>query len=177
MEIASATGGSSNATRTSFAPSRPDASIQGIDDATDRIMEWMEDPRRPAPWDTRGLVVGHVQSGKTANYAGLIAKAADAGYRLIVVLAGMHNTLRQQTQKRIDRDFLGYDTRTEMQRKAIGVGLINRTVHADNVTTQAPNGDFRRAVHDNLGMGVQERPVLLVVKKNASILKNSSMAG
>lgn len=150
----------------------PDASIQGIDDATDRIMEWMEDPRRPAPWDTRGLVVGHVQSGKTANYAGLIAKAADAGYRLIVVLAGMHNALRQQTQKRIDRDFLGYDTRTEMQRKAIGVGLINRTVHADNVTTQAPNGDFRRAVHDNLGMGVQERPVLLVVKKNASILKN-----
>lgn len=150
----------------------PEASIQAIDDATDRIMEWMEDPLRPAPWDTRGLVVGHVQSGKTANYAGLIAKAADAGYRLIVVLAGMHNALRQQTQKRIDRDFLGYDTRSEMQRRPIGVGLINGTIHADNVTTQAPNGDFRRAVHENLGMGVQQRPVLLVVKKNASILRN-----
>lgn len=150
----------------------PDVSVQAIDDATDRIMEWMEDPRRPAPWDTRGLVVGHVQSGKTANYAGLIAKAADAGYRLIVVLAGMHNALRQQTQKRIDRDFLGYDTRTEMQRRAIGVGLINGHVHADNVTSQAANGDFRRAIHENLGMGVQERPVLLVVKKNASILRN-----
>ncbi len=150
----------------------PEASIQAIDDATDRIMEWMEDPQRAAPWDTRGLVVGHVQSGKTANYAGLIAKAADAGYRLIVVMAGMHNALRQQTQKRIDRDFLGYDTRTEMQRRPIGVGLINGSVHADNITTQAPNGDFRRAVHENLGMGVQQRPVLLVVKKNASILKN-----
>lgn len=150
----------------------PEASIQAIDDATDRIMEWMEDPQRAAPWDTRGLVVGHVQSGKTANYAGLIAKAADAGYRLIVVLAGMHNALRQQTQKRIDRDFLGYDTRTEMQRRPIGVGLINGGVHADNITTQAPNGDFRRAVHENLGMGVQQRPVLLVVKKNASILRN-----
>ncbi len=150
----------------------PEASVQAIDDATDRIMEWMEDPNRPAQWDTRGLVVGHVQSGKTANYAGLIAKAADAGYRLIVVLAGMHNALRQQTQKRIDRDFLGYDTRTEMQRCIIGVGLINGTVHADNITTQAANGDFRRAVHENMGMGVQQRPVLLVVKKNASILKN-----
>lgn len=150
----------------------PEASIQAIDDSTDRIMEWMEDPLRPASWDTRGLVVGHVQSGKTANYAGLIAKAADAGYRLIVVLAGMHNALRQQTQKRIDRDFLGYDTRAEMQRRPIGVGLINGNVHADNITTQAPNGDFRRAVHENLGMGVQQRPVLLVVKKNASILKN-----
>ena len=66
----------------------PDASINGIDEATDRIMEWMEDPRRDGPWDTRGLVVGHVQSGKTANYAGLIAKAADSGYRLIVVMCG-----------------------------------------------------------------------------------------
>lgn len=150
----------------------PEASIQAIDEATDRIMEWMEDPLREAPWDTRGLVVGHVQSGKTANYAGLIAKSADAGYRLIVVLAGMHNALRQQTQKRIDRDFLGYDTRADMQRRPIGVGLINGSIHADNITTQAPNGDFRRAVHENLGMGVQQRPVLLVVKKNASILKN-----
>src|SRR5262249_25046271 len=82
------------------------------------------------------------------------------------------NALRQQTQKRIDRDFLGYDTRTEMQRMPIGVGLINGSIHADNITTQASNGDFRRAVHENLGMGVQQRPVLLVVKKNASILKN-----
>jgi hypothetical protein len=150
----------------------PEAAIQAIDEATDRIMEWMEDPLRAAPWDTRGLVVGHVQSGKTANYAGLISKAADSGYRLVVVLAGMLNALRQQTQKRLDRDFLGYDTRTEMQRQRIGVGLINGSVHADNVTTQAPNGDFRRTVHENLGMGVQQRPVLLVVKKNASILRN-----
>ena len=84
----------------------------------------------------------------------------------------MHNALRQQTQKRIDRDFLGYDTRAEMQRRPVGVGLINGSIDADNITTQAPNGDFSRGVHENLGMGVQQRPVLLVVKKNASILKN-----
>ena len=72
------------------------------------MMEEIEDPEREGPWDRRGLVVGHVQFGKTANYAGLICKAVDAGYKLIIVLAGMHNALRQQTQRRLDRDFLGY---------------------------------------------------------------------
>ncbi len=56
------------------------------------------------------MVVGQVQSGKTANYTGLICKAADAGYRLIVVLAGIHNSLRSQTQLRLDEGFLGFDT-------------------------------------------------------------------
>ena len=56
------------------------------------------------------MVVGQVQSGKTANYAGLICKAADAGYKLIVVLAGLHNSLRSQTQLRLDEAFLGFDT-------------------------------------------------------------------
>ena len=56
------------------------------------------------------MVVGQVQSGKTANYTGLICKAADAGYKLIVVLAGLHNSLRSQTQLRLDEGFLGFDT-------------------------------------------------------------------
>jgi hypothetical protein len=49
-----------------------------LDETTDQILEELEDPERDGPWDRRGLVVGHVQSGKTANYAGLVAKAADA---------------------------------------------------------------------------------------------------
>ena len=56
------------------------AAIEAIDVATDLVMEQIEDPQRDGPWDRRGLVVGHVQSGKTANYAGLVNKAADAGY-------------------------------------------------------------------------------------------------
>lgn len=63
--------------------------------------------------DKKGLVVGQVQSGKTANYTGLICKAADAGFNLIIVLAGMHNNLRSQTQHRLDEDFLGFDTAHE----------------------------------------------------------------
>lgn len=147
------------------------ASIDALDESTDAILEEFEDPGREGPWDRRGLVVGHVQFGKTANYAGVINKAVDAGYKLIVVLAGMHNALRQQTQRRLDRDFLGYLS-TSGQNARIGVGILNGSLEADYLTTQAPNGDFSRAGAEHIGMGIQQRPVLLVVKKNASILKN-----
>ncbi|MGM4889905.1 Z1 domain-containing protein [Tardiphaga sp. 11_C7_N12_6] len=151
------------------------ASVAAIDASTDAIMEQLEDPARDGPWDRRGLVVGHVQSGKTANYAALANKAADAGYKLVVVLAGMHNALRQQTQRRLDRDFLGYDTTPPSRGqgyRSIGVSEFDRGVFAEHLTTQAPNGDFNQAFADNLGMGVQQRPVLMVVKKNAKILAN-----
>ncbi len=148
------------------------ATIDAIDLSTDLIMEQIEDPNRDGPWDRRGLVVGHVQFGKTANYAGLASKAADAGYKLIIVLAGMHNALRQQTQRRMDRDFLGYNTIAGGGRVGFGVGELDRNIHADSLTTQAANGDFNRAFAGNLGSGVQQRPVLLVIKKNARILEN-----
>lgn len=153
----------------------PPAAIDAIDLSTDLIMEQMEDPNRDGPWDRRGLVVGHVQFGKTANYAGLASKAADAGYKLIIILAGMHNALRQQTQRRMDRDFLGYNTTPAsggVGFTRIGVGELDRNIHAEHLTTQAANGDFNRAFADNLGIGVQQRPVLLVIKKNARILEN-----
>lgn len=153
----------------------PPAAIEAIDVSTDLIMEQIEDPNREAPWDRRGLVLGHVQSGKTANYAGLVNKAADAGYKLIIVLAGMHNVLRQQTQRRLDRDFLGYDTKPSNGGQGfthIGVGDLDRNLHAEHLTTQAANGDFNRGFADNLGIGVQQRPVMLVIKKNARIMEN-----
>jgi len=153
----------------------PQAAIDALDESTDAIMEEIEDPERDGPWDRRGLVVGHVQFGKTANYAGLACKAVDAGYKLTIVLAGMHNALRQQTQRRLDRDFLGYISTSNQNGQGfsrIGVGLIDGSVHAEHLTTQASNGDFSRAVADHVGVGVQQRPVLLVVKKNASILRN-----
>jgi hypothetical protein len=149
--------------------------VDAIDATTDLVMEQLEDPNREGSWDRRGLVVGHVQSGKTANYAALANKAADAGFKLIVVLAGMHNALRQQTQRRLDRDVLGYDTTPAgggQPYRIIGVGEFDGSIHAEHATTQVVNGDFNRTFADNLGMGVQQRPVLLVVKKNARILQN-----
>ena len=71
----------------------PVRSVEELRDSTARVLELLDDPQREGPWDWRGLVVGDVQSGKTAHYAGVISRAADAGYRVIVVLAGMHNLL------------------------------------------------------------------------------------
>jgi hypothetical protein len=81
----------------------PSDSVDGIDKSTDRILD-----RCANPYETgskrKGLVVGYVQSGKTANYAALISKAVDSGYRIVIVLAGMHTNLRKQTQIRLEQD-------------------------------------------------------------------------
>lgn len=84
-------------------------SLMELDQSTSSIVERLSDPTRPEIYSSRGLVVGHVQSGKTANFTGVIAKAADAGYRLIIVLAGTMDILRTQTQRRIDRELIGVE--------------------------------------------------------------------
>lgn len=157
----------------------PVASVDSLNSVTDRIVGLLEDPNRPGPWDRRGLVVGHVQSGKTANYTGVICKAADAGYKVVVVLAGMHNNLRSQTQMRLDEGFLGYETmppKTAGDRnlRTIGVGLIDSdlAIRPDYITNRANDGDFRKTVADTMGITPGSRPWLFVVKKNASVLKN-----
>lgn len=81
--------------------------IDQIDVATSSVVRRLADPTRPAPYQSRGLVVGHVQSGKTANFTGVIAKAVDAGYRLVIVLTGTIEILRSQTQRRIDMELVG----------------------------------------------------------------------
>src|ERR1700710_2465243 len=107
----------------------PARSVDELRDSTARVLELLDDHERDGPWDWRGLVVGDVQSGKTAHYAGVINRAADAGYRVSVGLPGMHNLLRLQTQQRLEADFLGWDTNPDStdadgRRKAIGVGCI-----------------------------------------------------
>lgn len=79
--------------------------IKDIDDASTRIVSLLDPPQK-AKIQTRGLVLGHVQSGKTASFTAVIAKAADVGYRFIIVLAGLNNVLRYQTQVRIDEDLI-----------------------------------------------------------------------
>ena len=81
-----------------------------LDSVTDRTLGLLGNPNKEETWDRRGMVVGHVQSGKTANYFGLISKAADAGYEVIIVIAGIHNNLRSQTQMRLDEGFIGFDS-------------------------------------------------------------------
>jgi hypothetical protein len=77
-----------------------------LDDATSKIVGQLEDPTAP-DFPSRGLVIGHVQSGKTQNFAGVIAKSIDAGYRLVIVLSGTTDILRKQTQRRLDMEIVG----------------------------------------------------------------------
>lgn len=151
--------------------------ISRLDELTDKILDRLADPDKHDQFDKRGLAVGHVQSGKTSNYIGLITKAADAGYKLIVVLAGIHSSLRSQTQLRIDEGFLGYDTVTSRSfsqtTNRIGVGRIDPNVPAHSLTSSAINGDFRKSVAETINLNLRGTdPVVIVIKKNNAVLKN-----
>ncbi len=151
--------------------------VRGLGELTDEILKRLEDPAREGDWDRRGMVVGSVQSGKTANYTGLICKAVDAGYRIVVVLAGMHNNLRSQTQLRLDEGFLGFDTEKDRllnpNNKLKGVGLLPApsTLHVMSLTSSAEDGDFKKKVANAITSTLGGVPTVLVVKKNGRILK------
>ena len=83
--------------------------IAALDLATDQVIERLSDAKRTHAYQVKGLVVGHVQSGKTANFTGVIAKAIDVGYRLIIVLTGTTDLLRSQTQRRLDMELVGQE--------------------------------------------------------------------
>jgi len=83
--------------------------VAALDVATDRVVERLSDPARGEAYQAKGLVVGYVQSGKTANFTGVIAKAIDVGYRLIIVLTGTTDLLRTQTQRRLDMELVGQE--------------------------------------------------------------------
>ena len=155
----------------------PEPVVSSLGKLTDDILSKLEDPERTPPWDCRGMVVGSVQSGKTANYCGLICKAIDAGYKLIVVLAGMHKNLRSQTQYRIDEGVIGRDSRRDGALNTggmlIGVGkLFGETPPIHTLTSSLDNGDFKAAVADTIGVAIGGDPVVLVVKKNGRVLHN-----
>lgn len=150
------------------------AAVDGLDKSTDRILGLLEDPHRDGSWDRRGLVVGHVQSGKTGNYSGLVCKAADAGYKIVIVLAGMHNNLRSQTQIRLEEGFLGYETSADGDAvKLIGVGEIDTDaeIRPNCATNRSNNGDFSTRVAQHYAITPEQRPWLFVVKKNKTVLE------
>lgn len=157
-----------------------DSVIQKNDDLTDSILDHLFNPQNTnIQISKKGLVVGQVQSGKTANYTGLICKAADAGYQVIVVLAGIHNNLRSQTQIRIDEGFLGFDTGSDKNYQTrlttkIGVGKIVGfdDAIAHSYTTSLEKGDFTSKAANATGLNFNApQPIILVVKKNTTVLK------
>ncbi len=141
----------------------PPPVVQSIDDATDRILGSLEDPRGDRDFDRRGLVVGYVQSGKTANYSALIAKAADTGYRLFIVLTGIHNQLRQQTQRRLNAELVGSEP------GGVAPPADERRTWLTFTTTDLL-GDFTPGTVDTAALAGGQ-PALIVAKKNASVLR------
>ncbi len=156
----------------------PKSVIDATDEVTDRVLDRLGNPRNMSSWSRRGMVVGHVQSGKTANYTGLICKAADAGYRLIVVIAGIHNNLRNQTQARIDEGFIGRDTgrlahaNKAQRQKIIGVGQFDQREFPVSLTNTFKDFNKDTATSNTSQIGQYNVPVVLVIKKNSSTLKN-----
>lgn len=147
--------------------------LRTINEDTDNILTECGNPADVTAWRTQGLVMGDVQSGKTANYCGLINKAADAGYKVVVLLTGMIEELRSQSQERMDEGFVGQDSSELIE------GIRGRTIGAGRFREATPNvltsidSDFLAANQRALrGIPLQNlgEPLLLVLKKNTTPL-------
>lgn len=150
--------------------------VNSLGNVTDEILDLLGDPEDRTPWQRRGLVLGDVQSGKTATYTALINKAVDAGYRVVILLAGIQENLRRQTQERLDADFVGQDSKQSIGKtssaRLIGVGTIDGQRKAATFTSNQM--DFNSIFLNNNNMRIKDynEPVLFVVKKNKKILQN-----
>ena len=142
--------------------------VRAIDTDTDIVMNNIENPS-VINFSRYGMVVGHVQSGKTGNYSGLVCKAADAGYKFIVVIAGGMNNLRNQTQERLNEAFVG---QTNGLQVGAGKGASDKNQTPYSLTTVLR--DFNRHDADRASQGINFEtinvPVLIVIKKNTSTL-------
>ena len=149
-----------------------------IFNAADDILARLEDPNRGGAWRRQGLVYGNVQSGKTTSYCALINKAVDAGYKIIIVLAGLNNNLRAQTQIALEENFTGKKTASSTD-STIGSTELGE-IYAEkklkiNVVTNrdVKKGDFKKSDFNAIkDISLSDIPILFVVKKYGSTLNN-----
>ena len=135
-------------------------------DTLKKIMSYLGNPNDESGFSIRGLVVGDVQSGKTSNYLGIVTKAADAGYKVIFILTGTIESLRKQTQIRVEEGFVGYDV---VSATDVGVGRGDRT--PKSFTSRSK--DFVADDDQNTNIRISNypsEPMIFVVKKNANVL-------
>jgi hypothetical protein len=151
--------------------------VRGIDDASDEVVSLLENPQDPArsQFSCRGLVVGHVQSGKTANMTAVIAKALDAGYDTVIVLAGLTNKLRHQTQLRLYSDLVRRNplnwqvlTSNEVDRDFRAPAQGGFLSHSDKAQLAvikknvSPLGELRKAIKETFPAVLQQLRVLVI---------------
>lgn len=144
--------------------------VNKMNEITDEIMSNLGDPYADYSFSRKGLVIGAVQSGKTANYIALMNKAADSGYKVIILLTGTIEKLRRQTQIRVDEGFTGNVSKAKSQDNKIieiGVGEIDNSLTATSLTTTSNDFEMGEAIKLNAVNGT----VVFVVKKNKSVLE------
>ena len=168
-----------NSTNSQFAYYKSKVAIHlgnGFDEmniSTDEILSLLEDPKRSNKWMTRGMVVGDVQSGKTSHYTGLITKAIDSGYKLIIVLSGIYNALRAQTQKRIEDNTIKTGQHGECNKVFFATGTPDY-IWRDNIRIVHKENDFSADIAQGISI-THKDPLVMVVKKNVSVLANILM--
>ncbi|WP_327738929.1 MULTISPECIES: Z1 domain-containing protein [Streptomyces] len=100
--------------------------VADLDEATSQVVEKLADPSAAEAYQSKGLVITPVQSGASAHITGTVAKAVDAGYRLVIVLTGPTNVLRYQLQRTLDRDLVGREN------LLLGAGESEDSEYADD---------------------------------------------
>lgn len=137
------------------------------------LLNYLGDPKSQFNFLRRGLVIGDVQSGKTSTYTGLICKAADAGYKVIILLTGTIETLRKQTQERIEEGFVGANI-AQLEdgigaEFRVGVGKDGKPINVTALTSR--ENDFIGNKNKILTSIESNKIVLFVIKKNTTVLK------
>lgn len=152
--------------------------VANLGRVADEILDLCGDPKQQH-FAIKGLVMGDVQSGKTANYTAICNKAADAGYHVIIVLAGIRENLRRQTQERLDAEFSGrvskYFTNKSTEptkEESVGVGRYGHEKEIASFTSVIKDFDTGARNSTDLSIESVNCPVLFVVKKNKAILNN-----
>ena len=155
---------------------RPLVVIRENEKVINDILDLSGDPSIEGGWARKGLVMGNVQSGKTQNYIGLINKAMDVGYKIIILLGGHLNDLRKQTQERIDEGVIGKESVHLTRVSGIAPQKIGVGIHRDQIvnTLTSTEGDFNKTLAKTLGINFHSLsdPLILTVKKNTSIMRN-----
>lgn len=142
-------------------------SVAHIDTVTTNILNKCGDPSSNEDFDKRGLVVGYVQSGKTGNFMGVINKAVDSGYKIVIILSGIHENLRGQTQERIESNVIGKTTKNEGH--DVGVGELWQIADPRILTITQFKQDYKGGGFSGVGLG--DQTLVFVIKKNKSVLE------
>ena len=150
--------------------------VSALDRVGDEILDLLGNPADQGTWKRKGLILGDIQSGKTSNYLALINKAADAGYKLIILLSGTLEALRKQTQERVDEGFVGLNSRNALSKnidkKYVGVGQYDKRRTAFPLTDIISDFDVRKLQALNFSAKSLNEPIVFVVKKNTTVLRN-----